>query len=148
VRPFDRIAVIFNPKSTGDAPELAEQLRAELAARVPGIPVTMAPTEHAGHARVLARAAAATGRPLLISVSGDGGYNEVVDGAMAAGNDEAVCAVMAAGNANDHRRSTREQSLPDAIVGGTVRRIDLLRLTIGSDPTHTAGTPTPTSGSA
>jgi diacylglycerol kinase (ATP) len=132
VRPFDRIAVIFNPKSTGDAPELAEQLRAELAARVPGIPVTMAPTEHAGHARVLARAAAATGRPLLISVSGDGGYNEVVDGAMAAGNDEAVCAVMAAGNANDHRRSTREQSLPDAIVGGPVRRIDLLRLTIGS----------------
>ena len=55
MRPFDRIAVIFNPKSTGDAPALAEQLRAELAARVPGIPVTMAPTEHAGHARDLAR---------------------------------------------------------------------------------------------
>ena len=90
VRPFDRIAVIFNPKSTGDAPALAEQLRAELATRIPGIPVMMAPTEHAGHARDLARAAAATGRPLLNSVSGDGGYNEVVDGAMAAGNDAMV----------------------------------------------------------
>ena len=30
-------------------------------------------------------------------MSGDGGYNEVVDGAMQAGNDDVVCAVMAAG---------------------------------------------------
>ena len=140
--------MIFNPNSTGDAPELAERLRAELAARVPGIPVTMAPTEHAGHARDLARAAAATGRPLLISVSGDGGYNEVVDGAMAAGNEEMVCAVMAAGNANDHRRSTRGQSLPDAILGGRVRRIDLLRLTIGSGSNAHSRYAPPTSGSA
>ena len=27
---FDRIVVIFNPRSTGKAPELAEELRAEL----------------------------------------------------------------------------------------------------------------------
>jgi len=30
-----------------------------------------------------------------VSVSGDGGYNEVVDGVMQAGNDNAVCAVQA-----------------------------------------------------
>jgi hypothetical protein len=42
-----------------------------------------------------------------------------------------VCAVIAAGNANDHRRATREQPLIDAIVAGDMRRIDLLRLTIG-----------------
>jgi hypothetical protein len=39
-------------------------------------------------------------------VSGDGGYNEVVDGVMQAGDTGTVCAVMAAGNANDHRRTT------------------------------------------
>jgi diacylglycerol kinase family enzyme len=96
------------------------------------VPLELRPTQHAGHARNLARTAAATGRPLLVSVSGDGGYNEVVDGVMQAGNDEAVCAVRAAGNANDHRRVTREQPLADAIVAGNVRRIDLLRLTIGT----------------
>jgi diacylglycerol kinase (ATP) len=131
VPPFDRIVVIFNPHSTGDAPELAEQLHTDLAARLPDTAVTMSPTEHAGHARDLAREAAGSGRPLIVSVSGDGGYNEVVDGAMQAGNSDVVCAVMAAGNANDHRRATREQPLVDAIVAGDVRRIDLLRLTIG-----------------
>jgi diacylglycerol kinase (ATP) len=70
-----------------------------------------------------------------VSVSGDGGYNEVVDGVMRAGNDQAVCAVRAAGNANDHRRVTRQRPLADAIVAGEVRRIDLLRLTVGTGPT-------------
>ena len=129
---FDRIVVIFNPESTGKAPQLAEELRVELADRLPKMPVSMSPTEHAGHARDLARVAAETGRPLIVSVSGDGGYNEVVDGAMQAGNENVVCAVMAAGNANDHRRTTRGRPLADAVVAGQVRRIDLLRLTVGS----------------
>jgi diacylglycerol kinase family enzyme len=96
VSPFDRIVIIFNPNSTGDAPRSAEELRAELVRRLPAVPVELCPTQHAGHARDLAREAAGTGRPLLVSVSGDGGYNEVVDGVMQAGNSEAVCAVRAA----------------------------------------------------
>jgi diacylglycerol kinase (ATP) len=130
--PYDRVVVVFNPHSTGDAPELAEQLRADLADRLPDLPVHLEPTRYAGHARVLAGEAARTGRPLIVSVSGDGGYNEVVDGVVKAGNEHAVAAVGAAGNANDHRRATRERPLVDAIVAGEVRRIDLLRLTIGS----------------
>ncbi|TQN43176.1 diacylglycerol kinase family enzyme [Blastococcus colisei] len=130
--PFDRIVIIFNPQSTGDAPRSAEELRAELTRRLPAVPLDLCPTRHAGHARELAGEAAGTGRPLLVSVSGDGGYNEVVDGVMQAGNDQAVCAVHAAGNANDHRRVTRERPLADAIVAGDVRRIDLLRLTVGT----------------
>ena len=125
------MVVVFNPHSTGDAPALAEELRADLAERLPDLPVRLEPTQYAGHARVLAGEAAATGRPLIVSVSGDGGYNEVVDGVVKAGNDHAVCAVKAAGNANDHRRVTRERPLVEAIVAGEVRRIDLLRLTIG-----------------
>jgi diacylglycerol kinase (ATP) len=134
VSPFDRIVIIFNPQSTGDAPASAEELRAELARRLPAVPLELRPTQHAGHAREIAREVAGAGRPLLVSVSGDGGYNEVVDGVMQAGNDQAVCAVRAAGNANDHRRTTRERPLADAIVAGDVRRIDLLRLTLGSGP--------------
>jgi diacylglycerol kinase (ATP) len=129
--PFDRIVVIFNPQSSGDGPRLAEELGTDLARRLPGVPVCLCPTERAGHARDLAREAARTGHPLIVSVSGDGGYNEVVDGVMQAGNDKAVCAVKAAGNANDHRRTTGRRPLIDAITAGEVRRIDLLRLAIG-----------------
>jgi diacylglycerol kinase (ATP) len=53
---------------------------------------------------------------------------------MQAANPAVVCAVMGAGNANDHQRSTTGRPLADAIVAGQVRRIDLLRLTIGSGP--------------
>jgi diacylglycerol kinase family enzyme len=134
VSSFDRIVMVFNPQSTGNAARSAEQLRNELAQRLPTVPMELSPTQHAGHARDLARKAAGTGSPLIVSVSGDGGYNEVVNGVMDAGNERAVCAVRAAGNANDHRRVTRERPLADAIMAGGVRRIDLLRLTVGSGP--------------
>ncbi len=127
---FDRIVIVFNPQSTGDAPALAQDLHDELAHRLPDTPLELAPTEHAGHARDLARTAAGSGRPLVVSVSGDGGYNEVVDGIMQAGNPEAVAAVRAAGNANDHRRTTKRRPLADAIVAGDTHRMDLLRLTL------------------
>jgi diacylglycerol kinase family enzyme len=128
---FDRVVLIFNPQSTGDAEEKAGKLRDELAERVPDLPVELVPTERAGHARELAEQAAADGAPLVVSVSGDGGYSEVVDGIMRSGSDRAVAAVLPAGNANDHRRATRERPLADAIVAGEVARMDLLRLTVG-----------------
>jgi len=134
--PYDRVVLIFNPNSTGNASGLAAELRDELAQRQPDLPVMLRQTEHAGHARDLAREEARTGRPLLVSVSGDGGYSEVVDGAIQSGSDAVVCAVLPAGNANDHRRATREQPLADAIINGSVTRIDLLRLTVeGPSPT-------------
>ena len=125
------MVLIFNPNSTGNARERAEDLRDELAGRVPDLPVQLVPTEHAGHARELAEQAARTGAPLVVSVSGDGGYSEVVDGIMRSGSDRATAAVLPAGNANDHRRATQERSVADAVVAGEVSRIDLLRLTIG-----------------
>jgi diacylglycerol kinase family enzyme len=93
--------------------------------------VDLVPTEHAGHATELACAAAVVGAPLVVSVSGDGGYNEVVNGVMQAGNDRAATAVLAAGNANDHRRTTKERPIAGAIAEGAVSRIDLLRFTAG-----------------
>src|ERR687897_458691 len=105
VASFDRIVIIFNPKSTGRAPELAEELRDELTERLPTVPLELRPTQHAGHARDLAREAAGAGRPLLVSVSGDGGYNEVVDGVMQAGDTGAGAGRLPPGNADDPRRA-------------------------------------------
>ena len=133
---FDRAVLNFNPHSSGKAREKAQELRDELSARLPDLLVELVPTQHAGHAREIARDAAATGRPLVVSVSGDGGYNEVVDGAMRSGNASAVCAVLAAGNANDHRRTTRERPLADAIVTGKVSRLDMLQLTVDGESSY------------
>ena len=98
---------------------------------MPGLAVDLMPTEHAGHATELSRTAAASGRPLVVSVSGDGGYNEVVNGVMLAGNDGASSAVLAAGNANDHRRSTAELPISEGIAEGAITRMDLIRLSAG-----------------
>jgi diacylglycerol kinase (ATP) len=130
-RPFDAVEIVYNPNSTGNASERAQELADELAERAPDLPVTMRPTERAGHGREIARDAARNGRPLVVSVSGDGGYNDVVNGLMDAEVDEVFAAVLAAGNANDHRRTTRERPLADAIVDGDVSRLDLLRMSVG-----------------
>jgi diacylglycerol kinase family enzyme len=126
------VVLIFNPHSTGNAKELAEGLRRDLAQRVPDLTVDLLPTEHAGHATELSRAAAEVGTPLIVSVSGDGGYNEVVNGVMEAANHDAFAAVLAAGNANDHRRTTKERPIAEAIADGSASRIDLLRFTATS----------------
>ncbi|MHA7189711.1 diacylglycerol/lipid kinase family protein [Arthrobacter sp. MDT2-16] len=140
-RRFDAITIIFNPNSTGDAPTLAEELRNELAPALPETDVRLTPTEHAGHAIDLAREAASAGNALVVSVSGDGGYNEVVNGVMASGRDDVVSAVLAAGNANDHSRVTGRKPLGEAIVEGNVRRIDLLRISIGGTDAVPAADP-------
>ena len=133
---FDTITIIFNPNSTGDAPKLAGELQDELVPALPDTEVRLQPTEHAGHAVDLAQKAASVPHALVVSVSGDGGYNEVVNGVMASGSDDAVCAVLAAGNANDHSRVIGRKPLAEAIVEGQVRRIDLLRISMDAPGSH------------
>jgi diacylglycerol kinase (ATP) len=132
-RTFESIVIIFNPNSTGDARRLAEGLQSELKGLLSyPVDIRLQPTARAGHAVELARdAVSGGGDVLVVSVSGDGGYNEVVNGVMQGGNPQAVCAVLGAGNANDHRRSTGTQPLGEAIAAGGVRSIDLLRVHTG-----------------
>ena len=134
-RTFESIVIIFNPNSTGDARRLAEGLHGELEGLLSyPVDLKLQPTAHAGHAVELARdAVSGGGDVLVVSVSGDGGYNEVVNGVMQGGNPRAVCAVLGAGNANDHRRSTGTQPLGEAIAAGRVRSIDLLRVHAGGE---------------
>lgn len=127
---LDRIVVIFNPNSSGESEALAQELVGNLAREAPGLWVDLVPTEHAGHARDVARDAARTGTVLVVSASGDGGYNEVVDGVVQAANPDALSVVLAAGNANDHARVTQDRPLLDLILTGALRRLDLLRVTI------------------
>ncbi len=129
----DRVLIVFNPHSTGDAPRLAQELADQLAERAPELAVELVPTEHAGHAREIARDAAHEGTPLLVSVSGDGGYNEVVDGVASVAGATAVCTVVPAGNANDHDRAVNERPALERIVDRTERRLDLLRMTTTHD---------------
>ncbi len=136
---FATITIIFNPNSTGDAPKLAQELRDDVLSALPGQHVRLQPTDHAGHAIELAQDAASSHNALVVSVSGDGGYNEVVNGVMASGSHDTVCAVMPAGNANDHSRATGQKPLAQAITEGRVRRIDLLRLSVdqaGTEPVY------------
>jgi diacylglycerol kinase (ATP) len=137
-RPYDAVEIVYNPNSTGNATERAQELADELTERAPDLPVTLRPTERAGHGREIARDAARSGRPLVVSVSGDGGYNDVVNGLMQADTDEVFAAVLAAGNANDHRRVTKERPLADAIIDGETSRLDLLRMSVddGREPRY------------
>src|SRR5690554_3460530 len=96
---FDRVVLIFNPDPDKAPRRLARALHAAVRQRMPGTPVHERPTHWAGHGRELARAEAGRGRPLLVSVSGDGGFNDVVNGIMDVPGNTAVAAVMAGGNA-------------------------------------------------
>jgi len=136
MRHFDYIALIYNPNSTGDAEGKAKRLAQAIARRQKaiGVRAVLVPTEYAGHAIELAKQISLRHkRPLLVSVSGDGGFNEVVNGAMQAKQEQAsatpVVAVLGAGNANDHKRATRgTRTLISFIANGRPRPIDLLLL--------------------
>jgi len=128
---FSHIAIIFNPESTGEAPALAKKLAHDLKKR--GLTPKLQPTDHAGHATEIARRISlAHERPLIISVSGDGGYNEVINGAMEAKkksrNARPVVSVLGAGNANDHYRVMHDRPIIDLITEHRVRPLDLISI--------------------
>ena len=136
---FSRIVVVFEPHPEKTALQLCRRLCAEWAVRIPQIPVRLLPTTQAGHGRELARTAAQWSAPsrsggecplglpvLIVSGSGDGGFNDVVNGIMDVPSSIAVCTVLAA--ANDQRRSVASVSVVDAIDTGPIRRMDLLKL--------------------
>lgn len=132
---FDHIAIIYNPNSTGNAPKMAEDLARQVDARPRsiGTKAILTPTESAKHAITLAKNVSRQHkRPLIVSVSGDGGYNEIVNGAMQAKErsqqSAPVVAVVGAGNANDHRRVMRDKPIIDLITAGKPKSFDLLHI--------------------
>jgi diacylglycerol kinase (ATP) len=128
---YTSIAIIYNPNSTGSSEDLARDLDTKLRQAMPGFPVELIATTHAGHAEELAydRARAST-NALIVSASGDGGYHEVVNGLMRAKAEGAdpVAGLLPAGNANDHFNNLHHHDIVEAIAGGIEQKIDLLEL--------------------
>ncbi len=142
---FSEICIIYNPKSTRDSEGAAFALRDILRKELKGVPIDCVATRHRGHARILACERASTGkRPLIVSSSGDGGYNEVINGVMDAvhahGSTDAVSAVLPAGNANDHSKTMHTRPLHQAICEESVVHLDLIKVTV-TYPTKNTTTP-------
>lgn len=129
---YSHIGIIYNPVSSGNAQAKAKNLHKQLQSKLPDLPIDLRGTDYAGHAEELAYELAAGSRhPLLVSVSGDGGYHEVINGALRAEQahkTRPVCAVYGAGNANDHHRALRKKPLVKAILEDIEQRIDLLEV--------------------
>lgn len=130
---YSNIYIICNPNSTGDSIKNARQLKADILKKFPKAEVSLQKTKYAGHAEKLAyQLSRVSKRPLIVSSSGDGGYNEVINGAIKAQNKGAkpICAVLASGNANDHSRTLQRDSLLKSILNDKVQNIDLLKVEV------------------
>lgn len=127
--------VILNPGArAGGDEELIERLEPLLA----GWRVRR--TERAGHARELARAAAAEGFDMVVAAGGDGTVNEVVNGlaeAAAKGEGRACLGVLPLGTGNDLVRLLGLPADPEEAVAalrrGACRRLDLGEIRAGGE---------------
>lgn len=134
---YTSITVIYNPKSTGSGKQLSNDFEKDLTAKLPHIPITIRATKRPGHAHEIAKQASLdTPRPLIISASGDGGYNEVINGVMEAihqhPNIIPTTGLLAAGNANDHFNALHQEDILHLIQHNREQTIDLLQLSITS----------------
>ncbi len=133
---IDSVHIIYNPKSTGDSKAYAQELKSKLVEIMPELAVKCIATKRAGHAEELAcDIAGSKPATLIVSSSGDGGYNEVINGVMKAGDkaSSAICAVLPAGNANDHSRTMQNRPLWEMIKQGDVIKLDLLKVRMSAD---------------
>jgi diacylglycerol kinase family enzyme len=129
---YSTIAVIYNPNSTGSGEKLARQFEAKVREQLPKQKIELVQTEHAGHGEELSyEIAKASKHPLIVSSSGDGGYHDVVNGAMRATREgfAPTTSLLPAGNANDHYTNLHTTDLVEQIVSGEPGRIDVLKIT-------------------
>lgn len=122
------VEILYNPNSTGDSKSNALTLANELRER--GVSVKTRETTHAGHGEKIAAELAQSGTPtVLISSSGDGGYHEVVNGALSYNNETLVVGVLPSGNANDHFSELGGASLAEVIATQRFKAIDTIKVT-------------------
>ena len=123
-----KTVIIYNPNSTGDSEANARALAKQLKAA--NIDVLTIKTTHAGHGEEIAAQYARSGEAIiLISSSGDGGYHEVVNGALSLSSKKLIVGVLPSGNANDHYSAIGSGSLADSIEHKKFQRIDTIKVT-------------------
>ena len=122
------IYIIYNPVSTGDSEANAKQLAKDL--RSSGVTVKLLASRYKGHARQLGFEHAAHAGDYLISSSGDGTYNELINGVLSytKSTPEAVTGLVPSGNANDHYNSVHKGDFIERLKSGDVQRIDCLEV--------------------
>jgi len=125
---FHTVIIIYNPNSTGDSESNAKDFAEKLRQRDAKLKVSIIPTKFAGHAEEIASNYAESEETLIISSSGDGGYNEVINGVMLS-EGEASTAVLPSGNANDHHRAVAPDDMLAGIVKARVRKIEVIKVT-------------------
>lgn len=135
---YSCVVIIFNPISTSGRAEVKAERLAERLRKKGVKKISVVASDYPGHAEILAyETTVKHPRPLIISASGDGGYNEVVNGIMRAQKEypkhQPTCAILAAGNSNDHRRSVRKHPLSWAITHRDSEPLSILKLTITLD---------------
>lgn len=126
---FKQVLVIYNPSSTGNGERLAHRYARRL--QKTGLQTVVKPTDKAGHAEDLVLEAAKKNSPLMVVMaSGDGGYNEVINGAMTAQEMgySVVTGLLPAGNANDHFKALHRPYALKRIKANDAKKIDLLKL--------------------
>ncbi len=124
---FHTVIIIYNPNSTGDSETNAKSFAKQLKERDGSIDIKIIATKFAGHAEEIAAEYAGSSDTLIVSSSGDGGYNEVINGVIA---EVGTCAVtvLPSGNANDHHRAVAPDDAVESIIKGTVRRIEAIKI--------------------
>ena len=111
---YTEVIIIYNPNSTGQSGDMARDLKKVLRTRMPRQKITLQATKYAGHAEELGYSLSKrSAQPLIISASGDGGYNELINGIMKAQNEGAhpVSGLLPAGNANDHYHAMHDDDI-------------------------------------
>ncbi len=122
-----KVIIIYNPNSTGDSKANAKKLSGQLKKR--GIQVETIATDHPGHGEEIAEKYARQNKSVvLISASGDGGYNEVINEALSSPSDHLVVGVLASGNANDHASALNINNLAKSISEKNFKHIDTLEI--------------------
>jgi diacylglycerol kinase (ATP) len=125
---FHTVVIIYNPNSTGDGKANAAALKDHIAAAAPRIKIIVQPTNYAGHAVKIAKKYSKDAGTVIISSSGDGGYNEVINGILGTSGAKAAMAVLPSGNANDHYHAVASDDLVKNITKGQTRNIEAIRL--------------------
>lgn len=122
--------IIYNPNSTGSSKSKAQNFSALLKKHT--VQATCIPTEYAGHAEKIAKKIAESEpNPIIFSSSGDGGYNEVINGVLASNAPKTVCGVLPAGNANDHYHAVHRGYVAKRVAAGDFDVIDCIAVDMG-----------------
>jgi len=130
-----KVIIIYNPNSTGNGKANASRLAKEL--RSKGVDATIRGTLRAGHGGVIAESYGKRKEEIvLISSSGDGGYHDVVNGALKHASPKLIVGVLPSGNANDHFNATTSGALIESIKNRTFQKIDTIKVTatVGGKP--------------